>query len=147
MRASTTSSSTKLPRLREEIGRGKLRQRSSISLSLASVLVMSAKMRAFLPSTSPSDLAADLRTVPSRSERRCSTSALLSSLPSSGKRKPAIVSSKRRTHAARPATYFSCSSFSSSSPSWCGRRSEEHTSELQSPDHLVCRLLLEKKKS
>src|SRR5207244_6297365 len=26
------------------------------------------------------------------------------------------------------------------------RRSEEHTSELQSPDHLVCRLLLERKK-
>src|SRR5438552_14730035 len=26
-----------------------------------------------------------------------------------------------------------------------GYRSEEHTSELQSPDHLVCRLLLEKK--
>src|SRR5258708_23759626 len=49
-----------------------------------------------------------------------------------------------------------------SSPRGCGRltciaistdalappsdRSEEHTSELQSPDHLVCRLLLEKKK-
>src|SRR5258708_14216021 len=36
--------------------------------------------------------------------------------------------------------------------SWCScpgllpPRSEEHTSELQSPDHLVCRLLLEKKK-
>src|SRR5258708_17023683 len=29
---------------------------------------------------------------------------------------------------------------------WCPERSEEHTSELQSPDHLVCRLLLEKKK-
>src|SRR5258708_30777680 len=36
---------------------------------------------------------------------------------------------------------------------WCNariaywtQRSEEHTSELQSPDHLVCRLLLEKKK-
>src|SRR5947208_9208881 len=32
---------------------------------------------------------------------------------------------------------------------WCRTdvmRSEEHTSELQSPDHLVCRLLLEKKK-
>src|SRR5258708_30759778 len=33
---------------------------------------------------------------------------------------------------------------------WCTSattsRSEEHTSELQSPDHLVCRLLLEKKK-
>src|SRR5258708_22274783 len=28
-----------------------------------------------------------------------------------------------------------------------GYRSEEHTSELQSPDHLVCRLLLEKKKN
>src|SRR5438552_11796554 len=28
-----------------------------------------------------------------------------------------------------------------------GPRSEEHTSELQSPDHLVCRLLLEKKNS
>src|SRR2546426_9033895 len=28
----------------------------------------------------------------------------------------------------------------------CGGRSEEHTSELQSPCNLVCRLLLEKKK-
>src|SRR5688500_20054632 len=28
----------------------------------------------------------------------------------------------------------------------CGRRSEEHTSELQSPCNLVCRLLLEKNK-
>src|SRR5947208_7943605 len=31
-------------------------------------------------------------------------------------------------------------------PSGVSTRSEEHTSELQSPDHLVCRLLLEKKK-
>src|SRR5437870_7857676 len=30
--------------------------------------------------------------------------------------------------------------------STCPRRSEEHTSELQSRGHLVCRLLLEKKK-
>src|SRR5258708_24732928 len=30
--------------------------------------------------------------------------------------------------------------------SFLEQRSEEHTSELQSPDHLVCRLLLEKKK-
>src|SRR5437867_7880032 len=31
---------------------------------------------------------------------------------------------------------------------WCGfSRSEEHTSELQSPYDLVCRLLLEKKKN
>src|SRR5258708_15570489 len=28
---------------------------------------------------------------------------------------------------------------------WRWERSEEHTSELQSPDHLVCRLLLDKK--
>src|SRR5256885_6783786 len=31
-------------------------------------------------------------------------------------------------------------------PAWSRRRSEEHTSELQSPCNLVCRLLLEKKK-
>src|SRR5438876_8650849 len=30
--------------------------------------------------------------------------------------------------------------------SFCTTRSEEHTSELQSPVHIVCRLLLEKKK-
>src|SRR5258708_23581349 len=37
--------------------------------------------------------------------------------------------------------------FASPSSSLCAPcRSEEHTSELQSPDHLVCRLLLEKKK-
>src|SRR5258708_30655759 len=34
----------------------------------------------------------------------------------------------------------------STCPRHRGVRSEEHTSELQSPDHLVCRLLLEKKK-
>src|SRR5258708_31697527 len=33
------------------------------------------------------------------------------------------------------------------SPPTTRPRSEEHTSELQSPDHLVCRLLLEKKKN
>src|SRR5258708_3227129 len=32
-------------------------------------------------------------------------------------------------------------------PIFLAKRSEEHTSELQSPDHLVCRLLLEKKKN
>src|SRR5438876_10343313 len=34
-----------------------------------------------------------------------------------------------------------------SKPCWGDSRSEEHTSELQSPVHLVCRLLLEKKKN
>src|SRR5256885_6828646 len=41
----------------------------------------------------------------------------------------------------RPATAWRGPTTSSS-----GRRSEEHTSELQSPCNLVCRLLLEKKK-
>src|SRR5258708_22108788 len=35
--------------------------------------------------------------------------------------------------------------FTASSPVAFHERSDEHTSELQSPDHLVCRLLLEKK--
>src|SRR6266508_6842929 len=43
----------------------------------------------------------------------------------------------------RPAVPHPCSS--SSNPQH-RRRSEEHTSELQSRGHLVCRLLLEKKK-
>src|SRR5690348_17646724 len=34
----------------------------------------------------------------------------------------------------------------SATSSRCAGRSEQHTSELQSPVHLVCRLLLEKKK-
>src|SRR5258708_31490503 len=37
-------------------------------------------------------------------------------------------------------------SFHDRRQAWAEHRSEEHTSELQSPDHLVCRLLLEKKK-
>src|SRR5256885_7709224 len=45
-------------------------------------------------------------------------------------------------HAAEPASPLSPFS-AASSPT---RRSEEHTSELQSPCNLVCRLLLEKKK-
>src|SRR2546429_3007634 len=39
-----------------------------------------------------------------------------------------------------------CSRMSSIVRSICSERSEEHTSELQSRLHLVCRLLLEKKK-
>src|SRR5438552_10176366 len=42
-------------------------------------------------------------------------------------------------------TWEKPSARSSSSAIHSGK-SEEHTSELQSPDHLVCRLLLEKKK-
>src|SRR5205807_9220754 len=39
-----------------------------------------------------------------------------------------------------------CELFLRSPDARCGARSEEHTSELQSPCNLVCRLLLEKKK-
>src|SRR2546422_3209621 len=49
-----------------------------------------------------------------------------------------------------PRGWWSSEGGASSTASWtpCGRRprSEEHTSELQSRLHLVCRLLLEKKK-
>src|SRR3712207_9290953 len=44
--------------------------------------------------------------------------------------------SRRRIHARRPRP-----------PGGARRRSEEHTSELQSRQYLVCRLLLEKKKN
>src|SRR6266699_7050415 len=40
-----------------------------------------------------------------------------------------------------------CSSLRLGNPASGGARSEEHTSELQSRPHLVCRLLLEKKKN
>src|SRR5690625_5292096 len=40
---------------------------------------------------------------------------------------------------------FACNSSATSSRAIAKRRSEEHTSELQSRGHLVCRLLLEKK--
>src|SRR5258708_22507532 len=50
----------------------------------------------------------------------------------------------------RPASWPSCRKAVTTSNSAVAipspLRSEEHTSELQSPDHLVCRLLLEKKK-
>src|SRR5690348_17734567 len=44
---------------------------------------------------------------------------------------------------------FLCRTMAGRAPAWAqstAQRSEEHTSELQSPVHLVCRLLLEKKK-
>src|SRR5207244_10307413 len=44
-------------------------------------------------------------------------------------------------------TPAACAISKSPGTSTRSRRSEEHTSELQSPDHLVCRLLLEKKKN
>src|SRR6185436_5670185 len=57
----------------------------------------------------------------------------------------------RRSACRSDGSRASPASRSGSAPAWRNpappaSRSEEHTSELQSPDHLVCRLLLEKKK-
>src|SRR5258708_20148282 len=53
---------------------------------------------------------------------------------------------RRGRHSARRTAPASAHGASSSTRSATESRSEEHTSELQSPDHIVCRLLLEKKK-
>src|SRR5690348_17737560 len=54
----------------------------------------------------------------------------------------------RSPRSAATSTRCRCASPRGSAHPWvpCCARSEEHTSELQSPVHLVCRLLLEKKK-
>src|SRR5262245_63970361 len=53
------------------------------------------------------------------------------------------------THESRPARSLSSGEPGSAEvlTTWLPSRSEEHTSELQSLRHLVCRLLLEKKKT
>src|SRR5258708_21817983 len=53
-----------------------------------------------------------------------------------------VVNTKAGHAAAVAPVYGVCAT-----PTGSGDRSEEHTSELQSPDHLVCRLLLEKIKT
>src|SRR5438552_8704509 len=60
-------------------------------------------------------------------------------VPTSRPARPRVAASSRSTSRRRRSTptRTTCSA----------SRSEEHTSELQSPDHLVCRLLLEKKKN
>src|SRR5256885_13060257 len=72
-------------------------------------------------------------------------------------RPPATCSSATTRRWRTPRRFLCCSTISPPSPAstFCRprshawpriRRSEEHTSELQSPCNLVCRLLLEKKK-
>src|SRR5215467_8434291 len=70
----------------------------------------------------------------SASHTRCSTSAIASRHKACCNRLPT-----------KPGTSFlTCTGIFPAS--LCSARSEEHTSELQSPCNLVCRLLLEKKK-
>src|SRR5437762_5009158 len=68
--------------------------------------------------------------------------SLHDALPISGREGSSLRTDKRRSHDSRrmdqPQRQHSGRE--------AGRRSEEHTSELQSPMYLVCRLLLEKKK-
>src|SRR5215475_8177753 len=66
----------------------------------------------------------------------------------SGTKRP-VLPARTRAHAGVPSTSSlnTCSTVPTTLPSApVTRRSEEHTSELQSRENLVCRLLLEKKK-
>src|SRR5258708_16619219 len=60
---------------------------------------------------------------------------------------PILHERSRRRQSSTSTRQTPCSRARASTASVSSRRSEEHTSELQSPDHLVCRLLLEKKKN
>src|SRR5437762_7763598 len=66
----------------------------------------------------------------------CTSTTATARLPT----RPRNTASTSRATPPRP-----CSSTSTMTATWI--RSEEHTSELQSPMYLVCRLLLEKKKT
>src|SRR5258708_39899163 len=72
------------------------------------------------------------------------TTLFRSTSPRTPPRRPARSPHRIRSRAGGTTDRSSCGARRTS----CDRlRSEEHTSELQSPDHLVCRLLLEKKKT
>src|SRR5258708_27444034 len=58
---------------------------------------------------------------------------------------PVVVRNRRGTGHPCPSSSLRNSAYSGSLRYLRSSRSEEHTSELQSPDHIVCRLLLEKK--
>src|SRR5438045_5680582 len=80
-----------------------------------------------------------------------STLSLHDALPISAPRSATVTTTApapqtRRSRTAAPAASASSLPASSLSAGAGAARSEEHTSELQSLRHLVCRLLLEKKK-
>src|ERR1035441_10928642 len=96
------------------------------------------------PTPSPPCLSPPARTSPtSRNPRQ--ESSIASSPPSAIciSHSPSLRSSLRRTAAAYPCVTGTDHRILGPA---AGHRSEEHTSELQSLRHLVCRLLLEKKK-
>src|SRR5258708_24164451 len=77
-----------------------------------------------------------LSTSPGRASRGCSSVQYSARFSARRRTASRCHAAKVRVPAARRCATMSPNSL----------RSEEHTSELQSPDHLVCRLLLEKKK-
>src|SRR5207253_8392665 len=87
------------------------------------------------PSRRSSDLGASART--NDTAWRCMLAPMRARLASSCSRNGIMA-------VATETIYFGETSMRSTSDG--GTRSEEHTSELQSRGHLVCRLLLEKKK-
>ena len=87
-------------RWRESATSWKPRQRSEISLSLASVLVMSAKVRSLALKVFASACPAALRFSPARSCSRFSVGSIASSLPPTLKRRPEMVWSNSRFQAA-----------------------------------------------
>src|SRR5690348_17375744 len=82
----------------------------------------------------------DLHSFPTRRSSDLSACTVLKSTPSTWW----SVWPKIRSRS-KPSSLFTTSTGSTATPTTTSR-SEEHTSELQSPVHLVCRLLLEKKK-
>src|SRR5207244_10942407 len=84
------------------------------------------------PTRRSSDLTESVRAHSSGRSRTCACAVGRPQCRISGRSRPPDFPCPRPSAATRPCT-------GSCAPS----RSEEHTSELQSPDHLVCRLLLE----
>src|SRR5256885_7365238 len=62
-------------------------------------------------------------------------------------RAPVVISRGANGEKAPSSVAHVSAAAAASAPAATDQRSEEHTSELQSPCNLVCRLLLEKKKS
>src|SRR5438552_4193288 len=103
----------------------------------------SASSRLWSLSTTPlrlSRISTTSSCTPSIVEYSCRTPAICTSVAA----KPGIDESRTR-RSALPSVWPYARQCAAPRPAFVDR-SEEHTSELQSPDHLVCRLLLEKKK-
>src|SRR5690606_41382148 len=89
----------------------------------------------------------DIYTLPLPDALPISISSLLGRRPRSAYVRTACPRRGRRARASRAARPHlpRCGTARGAAPCWRGSRSEEHTSELQSRENLVCRLLLEKK--